>query len=130
MVDTYIFACVRPDDNVLVQERFATGETRPLVVASYLTTVNTANVGSILNCTFTSPVTRQPMLNYPGGYYVLLAWGQYANGEIQQHLGRGLGRCHTSGERVLTTAIGADAAPFLYLSISTLVSMLAILFLV
>ena len=69
----------------------------------------TSNVGSLFNCTFTSPVSRTPMLNDVNGYYVLLAWGQYTGGNIQQH--SGTGRCVTAQRDVVTTASGASTTP-------------------
>ena len=105
MPDTWVFMCVRPDSsNVNVQERFASARSRPPIVTSFLTTVSTSNDGSLFNCTFTSPVSRTPMLNNINGYYVLLAWGQYTGGNIQQH--SGTGRCVTSNRMTITTASG------------------------
>ena len=110
MPDTYIFTCVRPDSsNVNVEERFASARSRPPPVTSYLTTESTSNVGSLFNCTFTSPVSRTPMLNDIDGYYVLLAWGQYTGGNIQQHASPA-GRCVTAQRDVITTAVGSGTA--------------------
>ena len=110
MPDTYVFMCVRPDSSsVNIQERFASARSRPPTVTSYLTTESTSNVGSLFNCTFTSPVSRTPMLNDVNGYYVLLAWGQYTGGNIQQH--SGTGRCVTAQRDVVTTASGASTTP-------------------
>ena len=105
MPNSYIFMCVRPDSSsVDVQERFATATARPPLEESFLTTVSTANEGSLFNCTFTSPVTRTPMLNDINGYHVLLAWGQYSGNNIQYH---GSGRCVTGNRMIVTDAIGA-----------------------
>ena len=112
MPNSYIFMCVRPDSSsVDVQERFATATARPPLEESFLTTVSTANEGSLFNCTFTSPVTRTPMLNDINGYHVLLAWGQYSGNNIQQHAGSG--RCVTGNRMIVTDAPGAQptAAP-------------------
>ena len=107
MSNSYIFMCVRPDSSsVEVQERFATGQSRPPLATNYLTTVDTTNMGSILNCTFTSPVTRTPMLNSLDGYHILLAWGEYSGGNIQRHA-TPAGRCVTGTRIQITEAIGA-----------------------
>ena len=108
MPDTYVFMCVRPDSSsVVVQERFASARSRPPITTSYLTTESTSNDGPILNCTFTSPVTRTPMLNDITGYYVLLAWGGYSNGDIRQHANPA-GRCVTGARMQITDAPGAQ----------------------
>ena len=107
MLDTYVFMCVRPDSSsVDVQERFASARSRPPITTSCLTTESTSNVGPLLNCTFTSPVSRTPMLNDITGYYVLLAWGGYSNGDIRQHVNP-TGRCVSAQRSVITTAVGA-----------------------
>ena len=107
MPDTYVFMCVRPDSSsVSVQERYASARSRPPITTSYLTTESTSNDGSLLNCTFTSPVSRTPMLNDITGYYVLLAWGGYTGGDIQVHASP-TGRCVSAQRSVITTAVGA-----------------------
>ena len=106
MPDTYVFMCVRPSDTVEVQERFASARSRPPIVTSYLVTESTVNDGSLFKCTFTSPVSRTPMLNDIEGYYVLLAWGPYTGGNIQQHMSPA-GRCFSAQRSVITTAVGA-----------------------
>ena len=108
MPDTYVFMCVRPNSSsVNVQERFASARSRPPITTSYLTTVSTINEGSLFKCTFTSPVTRTPMLNDITGYYVLLAWGAYSSGDIRQHANPA-GRCVTGARMQITDAPGVQ----------------------
>ncbi|KAI6654044.1 Ferric-chelate reductase 1-like [Oopsacas minuta] len=123
MPNSFIFMCVRSGVDVVVQERFASARARPPEVTSDLTLINSINDASIINCTFTTNVLGSPNLNNPNGYYVLLAWGRVTGGEIQQH--GSAGRCFSSSEIVIT-----GGAPVFSLSISTLVLMLTILFLV
>ncbi|KAI6654046.1 hypothetical protein LOD99_2893 [Oopsacas minuta] len=131
MPDSFIFMCVRSGVDVVVQERFASANARPPEVTSDLTLINSANDASIINCTFTLPVLGNPDLNNPEGYYVLLAWGGVSGGLILQHLGPGHGRCVSSTRMIITTATGGpSSASMLSLSVSTLVLMLTILFLV
>ncbi|KAI6654043.1 Ferric-chelate reductase 1 [Oopsacas minuta] len=140
MPDSFIFMCVRSDEGVAVQERFASARARPPIVTSDLTLINSINDQTIINCTFTTNVLGTPDLNNPDGYYVLLAWGRVIGGEIQQHAGAGVGRCVSSDRIVITTATGSttqqptntptDSATVLSLAISTLMLMLTILFLV
>ena len=113
MPNTYIFMCVRPDStNVNVQTRFASANARPPIVTEFgaLTEVNSFNDGSLFNCTFTSPINRTPQLNAENGYFVLLAWGRYDSGDIQQHAGAGVGRCATSNRIAISTPITPIAA--------------------
>ena len=65
MDDSYIFLCHRDGDaGVTIEERYAVIAAYPMLTTpSLLTPVSYLNSGSVLNCTFTSPVTRVPELN-------------------------------------------------------------------
>ena len=126
MIDSYIFMCVRVNaSQVDIQERYASVRSRPPTTTSYLSHVSNINNDSILQCTFTSPVTRTPNLNKAGGYYLLLAWGQYSSGDIQKHADAG--RCVTMDKVVVTTAVGSGTgylvaySSFIILNLSILV---------
>ncbi|KAI6654045.1 Ferric-chelate reductase 1 isoform X2 [Oopsacas minuta] len=125
MADSYIFLCHRSGvSGVTIQERYATGRSRPSITTSYLTELNYVNYASTLNCTFTTPVTRTPELNYGAGYYVLLAWGAYDT-DIEYHTSSG--RCYSTQRRVITDALGAGtitapAVQFIYAMAALLIT--------
>ena len=73
---------------------------------SQLTTVEYSNTDSLLSCTFTSPVSRSPPLNSPGGYHILLARGAY-DSDIIYHGGN---RCIGPMTRI-TDALGVSTVP-------------------
>lgn len=94
MPDTYVFLCHRANIGVTIQERFASSRSAPSISSEQLlTAISSTNSGGILNCTFTSPITRTPMLNNNNGYYLLLARGSYGT-NIQYH--GGSNRCVSS----------------------------------
>ena len=70
MPDAYIFLCYSDSG-----ERKSDSQSLPPVVASALTTIASSISGGIINCKFTSPISRVPQLNNPTGYYVLLVRG-------------------------------------------------------
>ena len=94
MFNTYVFLCYRTSSSsaVIVQERKTsnTVRSRPPVVTSNLDTISTSNSDGILNCKFTSPITRTPQLDDSTGYFVLLARGSYSS-DIDQHANRCVG---------------------------------------
>ena len=119
MANSYIFMCVRPNSTTfLIQQRFAEARARPPLRTSILTEVNYVNDGASFNCTFTAPVDSTPLLTAENGYFLLLAWGPYNNGYIQQHGGAGVGRCSTSSRVVISDA------PIISVSFYALVLML------
>ena len=105
MLDSYIFLCHRGSGTGVTVEERKSDDTynRPIIVTSNLNTISTTNSGGDLNCTFSSPVTRSPMLNDPSGYYILLARGSYT-ADIAYH--GGSNRCVASRLRI-TEALGA-----------------------
>ena len=105
MLDSYIFLCHRGSGTGVTVEERKSDDTynRPTIVTSNLNTISTTNSGGGLNCTFSSPVTRSPMLNDPSGYYILLARGSYT-ADIAYH--GGSNRCVASRLRI-TEALGA-----------------------
>ena len=113
MPNSYIFLCHRTVDSAVnIQQRFATIRSRPPLVTSQLSPLSYINSGSTLNCTFTVPVaitgpTGTIQLNYPAGYYVLLAWGTYTT-DIQQHGDQMTNRCVTANRIRITTAAGVS----------------------
>ena len=126
MPNTYIFLCHRTGSaGVNIQERFASARALPPISSTQLlTAVSYANSGSILNCTFTSPVTRTPMLNNPQGYWILLARGAYTSGNIVYH---GSNRCVSSSRPVITTAVGSGSTTIIP-AVRFIYAMLALLF--
>ena len=103
MLDSHIFLCHRGSGTgVTIEERKADTYSRPPIVTSNLNAISTTNSAGVLNCTFSSPVTRSPMLNDPSGYYILLARGAYTT-EITYH---GDNKCAASRLRI-TEALGA-----------------------
>ena len=127
MMDSYIFMCQQEGSSFTIQERFAFERARPPVSgAQLLTAVSYTNAGGILNCTFTSPVTRTPMLNAANGYWLLLARGQYNNGNIQNH--GTSGRCVSATRPVITTAAGVSGSTTIIPAVRFIYAMLALLF--
>ena len=114
MPNSYIFLCHRSGTSAVnIQQRFATARALPMeVMTLQLSPVSYINSGSILNCTFTAPVEitgseGSIRLNYPAGYYVLLAWGMYGT-DIQQHGNQMTNRCFTTNRIRITTAAGVS----------------------
>ena len=119
MFDSYIFLCHRTSGGgVTVQERKSGNSyARPSIVTSNLVTVSTTNSGGVLNCKFTSPVTRTPQLNDATGYHVLLARGEYLT-DIQKHSSK----CVISDEMQI-----ANTTPFETISITSSSSIYSIM---
>ena len=105
MPNTYVFLCHRTNIGVTIQERFASVRSTPSISSEQLlTAVSSTNSGGILNCTFTSSITRTPLLNSTDGYWILLARGGYSSGNIQYHMAD---RCISSSRAVIATAVGS-----------------------
>ena len=126
MDDSYIFLCHRDGDaGVTIEERYAVIAAYPMLTTpSLLTPVSYLNSGSVLNCTFTSPVTRVPELNDPDGYHVLLARGRF-DGDIQYH---GSNRCLTGGRIRITDALGSSSGSIVIPTVRVIFGMVALLF--
>ena len=89
MPNAYIFLCHRASGgSVTVEERKSgSSRSRPAIVTSNLITISSTNSDGVLNCKFTSPITRTPQLDAAVGYYILLARGTYTT-NINQHSNR------------------------------------------
>ena len=133
MSNSYIFLCHRTGTSAVnIQQRFATMRSRPPLVTSQLSPSSYTNSGSTLNCTFTAPVeitgpTGSIQLNYPAGYFVLLAWGAYTT-DIQQHGNQMTNRCFTANRMTITTAPGVSGASAIIPTVQFIFVMLALLF--
>ena len=134
MPGSYIFLCHRAaNSGVNIQQRYAVMQSRPPLETSQLTAVSYSNSGSLLNCSFTAPVTIYSAvsgasidLNNPAGYYVLLAWGTYTT-DIQQHGNQMTNRCVTAGLMRITDAVGASGTSIIP-TVQFIVAMLSLLF--